>query len=121
MAKRQRANIKAALAAASGVESEDAQIAAEEAGMVERPETTLPQEVVLERGGEKRKKKSPGDSKGHQRTSTGYVKTDGQEVVRLTLHMSAEQKRNFKIKMITSGFDNPSSFVIESLNLNEPD
>ncbi len=120
MAKRPRADIKAALAAASGAEQPlpDPLVQKEVAFDSSGVEKDAKEGEILERGGERPKKPKKALS-GHKRTSTGYVKSDGQEVVRLTLHMSAEQKKAFKIQMVMGGFDNPSAFVINTLNLDE--
>ena len=47
----------------------------------------------------------------------GLKKSTGQEIVRLTLHLTPDQKRKLKIKSLQAGFENASAFVVETLQL----
>ncbi len=67
--------------------------------------------------GKKRSTPRKRTPKGHKKTSTGYLKTTGQEIVRLTLHLTPDQKKKLKIKSLQAGFDNTSAFIVDALKL----
>jgi len=68
-------------------------------------------------GSDRSARRRKAQSVGHQKTSTGYMKTTGQEIVRLTLHLTPAQKRKLKIKSLEAGFDNASAYIVKELNL----
>lgn len=67
--------------------------------------------------GDMRRRGRPKKEEGHRKTSTGYMTSAGQQIVRLTLHLTPEQKRNLKIKSLEAGYENASAYLIEKLGL----
>jgi hypothetical protein len=76
-----------------------------------------PRKVDQAERGEARRRGRPRMDEGHRKTSTGYMTSAGQQIVRLTLHLTPEQKRNLKIKSLEAGYENASAFLIEKLEL----
>ena len=76
-----------------------------------------PRKVDQAERGEVRRRGRPRLDEGHRKTSTGYMTSAGQRIVRLTLHLTPEQKRNLKIKSLEAGYENASAFLIEKLEL----
>lgn len=76
-----------------------------------------PRKVDQAERGEVRRRGRPKKDEGHRKTSTGYMTSAGQQIVRLTLHLTPEQKRNLKIKSLEAGYENASAFLIEKLEL----
>lgn len=66
---------------------------------------------------EKRPRGRPRVAEGHRKTSTGYMTSDGQKIVRLTLHLTPDQKRKLRIMTLEAGFENTSAYLIEFLDL----
>ena len=140
MANKRRASVREALeAATAGVvtqtpEQVDVKKERTEKPPIEKPATRIrkPSESpsmqeAAKRTGRRGQKQAAADKKpqrkkvatgkGHQKTSTGYLTTAGQEIVRLTLHLTPTQKRKLKIKSLQAGFENASAFIVDALDL----
>ena len=138
MAKRRRASVQEALeAATAGVpvtpqtqvdeKAEESEAAAEAVGSTadkaeeKQPakRRAAPRKRATSKVGQRKKrtKAAAKEKKGHKKTSTGYLKTTGQEIVRLTLHLTPDQKRNLKIQSLQAGFENTSAYIVDELDL----